>query len=307
MQQTTRAGHLAALFTISIWSTTFLATKVLLRSYSPMEILLIRFIIGYLALFAFDPHRLPRLSLRQELQFAGAGLCGLTLYYLLENVALTYTMASNVGVVLSAAPFFTAIVIHVFAKEDERFNWNFLFGFLIALAGICIISFNGSQLRFSPLGDVLAVSAALAWAFYSLFLREIGKYDLPNIAVTRHIFFYGIVFLIPALPFFDVRLDPARFLQTENWANLLFLGFGASALCFVIWNFAVRQLGAVKSSVYIYLSPAITVIASAILLHEPITPLAVLGTGLTLAGLLISEYKPNAHRRLFAEKDMEKL
>lgn len=306
MQQNVRAGHLAALFTISVWSTTFLATKVLLRSFSPVEILVIRFVMGYLALLAFDRRRLPRLTLRQELQFAGAGLCGLTLYYLLENVALTFTMASNVGVILSVAPFFTAIVFHVFAREDERFRWNFLFGFLTALAGICLISFNGSRLQLNPLGDLLAVSAALAWAFYSLFLREVGRYNLPNVVVTRHIFFYGLLFLLPTLPFFDVRLDPTRFAQPENWANLLFLGFGASALCFVIWNFAVRQLGAVKSSVYIYLSPAITVIASAILLYEQITPLSAAGTVLTLAGLLISEYRPR-ERAVFRGKDMEKL
>lgn len=306
MQQNIRAGHLAALFTISIWSTTFLATKVLLRSFSPVEILVIRFVMGYFALLAFYPRRLRGLTLHQELQFAGAGLCGLTLYYLLENVALTYTMASNVGVVLSVAPFFTAIVIHFFAKEDERFRWNFLLGFLTALTGVCLISFNGSQLQFNPLGDVLAAAAALAWAFYSLFLREIGRYNLPNVAVTRHIFFYGILFLIPSLPFFDVRLDLARFAQPENWANLLFLGFGASALCFVIWNFAVKQLGAVKTSVYIYLSPAITVIASAILLHERITPMSAAGTVLTLAGLLISEYRPR-EKAVFRGKDMEKL
>ena len=306
MEQKKITGHLLALFTIILWGTTYVSTKILLTDFKPVEILYFRFIMGYVFLIVLCPHFLKVRERKQELYFMAAGLCGICLYYLLENIALTYTMASNVGVIISVAPFFTAIVIHVFAKEDERFNWNFLFGFLIALAGICIISFNGSQLRFSPLGDVLAVSAALAWAFYSLFLREIGRYDLPNIAVTRHIFFYGIVFLIPALPFFDVRLDPARFLQTENWANLLFLGFGASALCFVIWNFAVKQLGAVKTSVYIYLSPAITVIASAILLRERITPLSAAGTVLTLAGLLISEYRPR-EKEVFRGKDMEKL
>ena len=74
MQQNIRAGHLAALFTISIWSTTFLATKVLLRSFSPVEILVIRFVMGYFALLAFYPRRLRGLTLHQELQFAGAGL-----------------------------------------------------------------------------------------------------------------------------------------------------------------------------------------------------------------------------------------
>lgn len=292
MKQNTRIGHLAALFTILIWSTTFIATKVLLRSFSPVEILFIRFIIGYVALIVACPHRLGKTTWRQELLFAGAGLCGVSAYYLLENVALTYTMASNVGVVLSVAPFFTAIVIHCFAREENQFNWRFLLGFVIALMGICLISFNGTQLQLNPLGDFLAVLAALGWAFYSLFLRQLGEYKLPTILVTQRIFRYGLLFLLPALPFFDVHLGLSRFAVPENWGSLVFLGFGASAICFVTWNYAVKVIGPVKSNVYIYLSPVFTITAAAILLHEPITPLAVLGTVLCLAGLVISERRP---------------
>ena len=62
--------------------------------------------------------------------------------------------------------------------------------------------------------------------------------------------------------------------------NLLYLGFGASALCFVTWNWAVRILGAVKTTVYIYLVPVVTVVSSMIILHETITPLAIAGTAL---------------------------
>lgn len=56
---------------------------------------------------------------KQELYFAAAGLCGVTLYYLLENIALTYTFVSNVGVIISIAPFFTAILAHVFLKGER--------------------------------------------------------------------------------------------------------------------------------------------------------------------------------------------
>ena len=74
--------------------------------------------------------------------------------------------------------------------------------------------------------------------------------------------------------------------------NIVFLGLGASALCFVTWNLAVRELGAVKASVYIYMVPVITVITSAIVLQEKITLLVALGTILTMTGLFISEYRP---------------
>jgi drug/metabolite transporter (DMT)-like permease len=73
--------------------------------------------------------------------------------------------------------------------------------------------------------------------------------------------------------------------------NIIFLGLGASALCFVTWNFAVKILGAVKTSIYIYMVPVITVVTSAIVLKEQITGIALVGTLLTLLGLLVSESK----------------
>ncbi len=109
--------------------------------------------------------------------------------------------------------------------------------------------------------------------------------------MTRRIFFYGILFMIPALPFFGCKLEVGRFANPVYIFNLIFLGIGASALCFVTWNYAVRVLGAVKTSVYIYMVPVITVVTSMIVLHEKITPLAAIGTICTLAGLILSEWK----------------
>ena len=119
MKHNKTIGHLAALLTILIWGTTFISTKVLLIDFQPIEILFFRFVMGLLALLIVYPHRMPKTTGRQELTFAGAGLCGVCLYYLLENIALTYTMASNVGVIISVAPFFTAILSHIFLKQEN--------------------------------------------------------------------------------------------------------------------------------------------------------------------------------------------
>ena len=91
------AGHLAALFMIMIWGTTFISTKVLLTDFKPAEILFFRFVLGFAALLSVCPHRMKGVDRKQEMTFVLAGLSGICLYYLLENVALTYTMASNVG------------------------------------------------------------------------------------------------------------------------------------------------------------------------------------------------------------------
>ena len=289
-------GHLASLLTIIIWGTTFISTKILLVDFQPVEILFFRFVMGLIALMLVYPRRLKGTSRQQELTFAAAGLCGICLYYLLENIALTYTMASNVGVIISVAPFFTALLSHLVLKEEKP-KANFFVGFVVAMAGIFLISFNGSKLELNPAGDLLALLAALIWACYSVLTKKISGYGYHTILTTRRIFCYGILFMIPTLFLFDFKLELARFANPVYLFNIIFLGLGASALCFVTWNFAVKVLGAVKTSIYIYMVPVITVVTSVVILHEQITALAAVGTVLTLAGLFLSE------RKLFLRKE----
>lgn len=291
MENKSSAGHLAALLTIIIWGTTFISTKVLLADFRPVEILFFRFALGFFALMIVQPRSLKTAGWGQEMIFAAAGLCGICLYYLLENIALTFTLASNVGVIISVAPFFTAILSHLFMREEERLHANFYIGFVAAMAGIFMISFHGSGPELNPAGDLLAVAAAFVWACYSILTRKISGFGYPVILTTRRTFFYGILFMVPALFFFDFRLGISRFSSLTCLMNILYLGLGASALCFVTWNFAVKVLGAVKTSVYIYMVPVITVVTSALILREKITVMSGMGTVLTLCGLMISEYK----------------
>ena len=116
------SGHLAALLTIFIWGTTFISTKILLTDFKPIEILFFRFLIGLFILILIYPKRLRKTTKKQELTFALTGLCGVTLYYLLENIALTYSMASNIGVIISIAPFFYGNLITLYF-ETKFYNW----------------------------------------------------------------------------------------------------------------------------------------------------------------------------------------
>ena len=147
-------GHLAAIFTITVWGTTFISTKVLLTDFQPVGILFVRLIMGLMALFIAYPHKMQGVTLKQELTFAAAGLTGISMYYFMENMALTLTMASNVGVIVSVSPFFTIILASIFLKEEGKMRLNFFLGFIVAMIGIALISFNGAKFQLSPLGDL---------------------------------------------------------------------------------------------------------------------------------------------------------
>ena len=287
-------GHIAAIFTIIVWGTTFISTKVLLTDFQPVEILFVRLLLGLMALFIVYPHKMQGVTLKQELTFAAAGLTGITMYYLMENIALNLTMASNVGVIVSVSPFFTVLLASIFLKSEGKLRLNFFFGFIVAMIGIALISFNGAKLQLNPLGDFLCLGCAFVWGCYSILSKKIGEYGYSVIQTTRKIFFYGILFMVPTLFFFEVDFDFGLIMQPKHLLNYIYLGLCASATCFATWNYAVKVLGAVKTSIYIYLIPVITIVASALILKEPITWMSATGTIFAIAGLFLSEYRGKA-------------
>lgn len=282
-------GHAVALFTVVVWGVTFVCTKVLLVDFQAVEILFLRFAMAFCVLYLASPGRLPGMTLRRHLTVAGAGLTGSCLYYLLENIALGHTMASNVAVILTASPLFTALVARFVFRSREKLGAGFYLGFLVAMTGICLISFNGARLSLNPLGDMLAVVAGLVWAFYACLTSIMGHWGCSSIRITRATFGWGVLFMLPFMAFFGFDWDMTRLLKPVNLCNILFLGLVASALCFTTWNMAVRSIGTVRASLYIYLVPVITVAVSVVVLDEPLTPLSALGTVLTLAGLFLSQ------------------
>lgn len=282
-------GHILAIATIFIWGTTFISTKVLLKDFTPIEILLYRFLLGYFALLLIYPRYLKLKDYKKEIVLAAAGVTGVTLYFLLENIALTYTYASNVGVIVAISPFFTAILVRLIYKE-EKIKISFIIGFLLSLIGIVLMGLNGKVVfKLNPVGDILAIAASFTWALYSILMKKITGFKIDIIRCTRRIFFYGLIFMIPALVYFDFNLDVSKFNDISSIGNILYLGLGASALCFVTWNFSVSILGAVKTSVYIYLVPVVTVVFSVFILNEKITSIGLIGLILTILGLFSSQ------------------
>lgn len=281
-------GHLAALFTVTVWGITFISTKILLEDFNPVEIMFYRLCLAAVALSIVSPPRGVGDLFGGGWKMAAAGLCGVTLFFLFQNLALSYTLAANVSVLVSAAPLLTALVSRVVLREKLRAG--FYLGFWLAMAGIVLIGYNGSfVLHLNPLGDLLSLLAALAWAFYGVLIVQIGAKDGGTLPATRKVITYGLLFTLPVLPWFDFRAGVERLGASSNLLHLVFLGVIASAVCYVSWNYAVGRLGAARTSVYIYLVPMAAIVVSALALGERVTLVGMAGMGLILGGMALSE------------------
>lgn len=175
--------HIIAIVTVIIWGTTFVSTKVLINhGLSPAEILLYRFLLAYICIWFIAPRKILARTVKDELLFVAAGLCGGSIYFVAENTALGITLTSNVSLIICTAPILTAFLSFFFNKK-ERLRPGLIYGSFIAFWGVALVVFNGSfVLKISPWGDLLTLAAALMWAFYCLTSKnkEKGKNNQKN-------------------------------------------------------------------------------------------------------------------------------
>lgn len=286
-------AHLFALLTTAVWGLTFISTKTLLDTVAPLEIIFYRFVLAVVVLCILSPRPFRHGGgWRTELLFAGAGFTGIVLYFALENTALLHSYASNVGVIICTAPFFSALTARIFLKEP--LSPNFVLGFFVALVGVTVLTVNGATFQgLHPAGDIMALCAAFSWGLFTVLSRKIFDRGFPLLPATRRIIEWGV---IEVALFFTLRgdasvlIDTDRLADPEVYGNLLFLGVVASGLCYVTWNYANSHLGPIKSTLYIYLSPAVTVMASVAVLGERFNFLSLLGMMLVLTGLLVAAH-----------------
>ncbi len=280
--------HITAIIVVLIWGCTFVNSKMLiLNGMTPEEIFTVRFLIAYVCIWFISPRRLFADSWRDELRMVLLGITGGSVYFVAENTALQYSFANNVSFIVCTAPLITTLLA-IALFRDVHATWKIVTGSALAIVGMAMVIFNGHfVLHLSPKGDLLALAAAVCWAVYSLLLRGFSQ-RYGAVFITRKVFFYGLVTM---LPFFAIKpwtFPLAGFANPTIWGNLLFLGFVASFLCFFLWSWVTKNIGALKTANYVYINPVSTVVVSAIFLNEPMTPIAVAGSFLILIGVFIA-------------------
>jgi drug/metabolite transporter (DMT)-like permease len=282
-------GHLFTFVTIVIWSVAFVSNKALLAYISPIENMILRFTLAYLLLLILYPKwRLPH-ALKDELFFLLLGFLGIFIYFLLENFALKYTQATNVGLYMGAIPIFTALFAH-FLTHDEALTPNLIFGFVIAMAGMGMILLEGVGFELRLRGDLLALAAAVTFALYSVLLKLAPK-GYHYIEITRKSFFYGLVLMGMYRILEGGGIDISALTITTVWGNILFLGILSSGIAFLLWHQGIEHIGSISASNYIYLVPLLTAITGIIALDEKLTRQMIIGGILIQAGLYIAQRK----------------
>lgn len=283
--------YVIAFAIVVIWGCTFVQTKLLINSgLCPEEIFFYRFVLAYLLMLPLSGKKMMLDGWKDELIAISLGLTGGSLYFVTENYALAFGYCSNVALIVCLTPLITTIIVGCL-YPSERIGRSGVVGSVVALVGMALVVFNGNFiLKLSPLGDLLAFAACLCWALYSLAIKRLqGKYS--NMLITRKVFGYGLLTMMPWLLFRGVNTEALITGGTIVWGNLVFLGCVASMLCFLGWNWCLGKLGTVRATNLLYLNPVVAITTSALVLGENVTWIAICGAVLILIGLVCIDRK----------------
>lgn len=293
-------AHFAALVTASAWGSSFLCTKVLMTDggFTPVEMYVYRFALAYVLLLCFTFKKIMSDNWRDELQLFLCGVCAGSLYFIVENYALENTTTGNVSLLASVSPLFTAAIMALVFRT--KVPSGVVIGSVVAFIGVgCVIFSNGEGFVIKPKGDLLALTASLSWAIYSIAVKRlIPLYS--GLFITRKLFFYGV---ITALPLLFAQHEPYHIAELFDLSqpaylmNFLFLALICSLFAYLVWNQVMKVLGPVATNNYLYLQPLVTMVAAYFVLGEKIFPLGYAGCALIIGGLILADKLKTNPRR----------
>ncbi len=269
------------LLAVVFWGASFVATKSLLDSLSPLGIIYIRLILGIAAALSIALYRKRSFSLKRK-DLKGIFILAIisTTHLWIQVTGMQYTSASNTGWIIGIVPVIMAIMGFLIYKE--RMTLMQFVGAFLAFSGLIVLISKGDlgSINFiSNYGDLLVLGSAFTWSIYSFYGRKVTL-DYPPSLTILYLFITMFVLLTPVTISSDF-LKSVNLLSSIDWSSLIFLGIFCSGIAYVLWAESMKELPANRVGAFLYLEPFVTVFTAWILLNEEIT-LLMLGSGIVI-------------------------
>lgn len=287
-------GIAAALATVVIWAGFLVSLRFAITThYSQGAMLLMRFVPAAIVLAPaiWRTGLLPKgVPLWQVFVIVMGS--GVPFYYLI-SLGITYAHASDVGALAPGTlPLIVALVS--FAVLGERFSRLRIVGFALILTGglmiglweVLMVSESGAWR-----GHLIIISAICGWAFYTVAFRLSGMKALDGAALSVG---WSAVLVVPAAMSMGVSTGDASWEQIGMIALIQGVLAGAGAM--VTFGLAVRLMGASRTAAFTALTPIVVLVASVLLLGEPITEVKVAGILIVSLGVFFASGVLEARR-----------
>ena len=279
---------LKALFAVTVWGASFVATKISLQYASPSTVVWLRFAMGVLIL-GFAVRLSKQFSLPQGKDwgyFALLGFLGITFHQWLQSTGLVTAQATTTGWIIASTPIFMALLGLLVLRE--YLVWYQIAGIILAACGVLLVVTKGdlaavSTGQFGTPGDFLVLISAPNWAVFSALSRS-GLKKHPSTLMMFYVMSFGWLF-ISILFFFSAGINEISSIPWDGWIAITFLGVCCSGIAYIFWYDALKVLPVAQTGAFLYLEPIITLIVAALVLRENILFASLVGGIIILTGV----------------------
>ena len=285
--------YIAVVTAMLIWGSSPIATKLTLGYLYPLTLITMRIALAALLMLALGllSGSLQRMDKKHLPLFLIGGFLQPFLYYVLETYGLRLSASPTVSeVLLSTSPLMAPLFAYVLLRE--RVTWNNIVGILVSTVGVVMMVFagNASFSIGSPWGVVLLLTAVVSAVLYTVVLRKIpAQYNA--FSTVFYIDSFSLLFFLPVWAIVDApRLDQMKF-EAEPLFAVAYLAIFASVVAFVLFCYAVRELGVPRANAFNNIRPVFTALIMLCFFGEHMPWTKWLAMVLVITGLFICQYQ----------------
>jgi drug/metabolite transporter (DMT)-like permease len=280
-------GVLIAVVSSCLGGTAAAVTRYLVADADPITIAILRWGIGFLCVLPTALVLRARWPRRSDwLAVAVLGICFFGLFFVLYNVAVSYTTAARASLALSTLPLQTMIVGALLGIEPLTRRKTVGVG--VAMLGVFAALASG--LTAAPpgawRGELIMLGAVLCMAFYNVWSR-------PFIQRSSALGFLAVGMGAGAAALILVGVLTGRVavlatFDAPQWIAGIYLGVGGGALAFILWVMALERASPTRVANTMTVNPIAAGLLATQLVGEPITLNLVVGLIAVFAGIWIA-------------------
>lgn len=282
-------SFIAIIVAAILWGTAVVVAKILLLELSPFVITFYRFTGAAIILFPFvSPLRKSRKFWSDLVPLSLFNTGNVLFFYL----GLRTTTAVASSIIASTTPLIVLLFSSILIKERSTLHEKI--GIVIGLLGACAVivlpALNHSKALIGDIrGNFLISLGVVSWALYAVgsrkFISQRNYTPLETAMVNFTV--TGIVSGLLAIMSKNQFVTP-RILNVHYLSLLLFAIVGLTLITFSLFQFAVKHVPATTASLKDYIQLIVGIGLSIALLHEPLTPVYLIGTSVVVIGVFIA-------------------
>ena len=286
------------LIAAAIWGFAFVAQRVGMETMGPHFFNTIRFFIGALALapvvwfFSRKPKKSDKADVSTKKLLIAGFLAGVLLFggAAFQQVGIQYTTAGKAGFITGLYIFFVPLIGLFFGQRTGSGTW---LGATMALVGLYLLSFSdGLSLNFANSlelkGDLLELVCAVFFAGHVLIIGYLAKKMDPIKLSIIQFFVAGLLSLLVAISLELITWE----MITATAIPLLYAGVMSTGVAYTLQVVAQQHAHSSHAAIILSLEGAFALLGGWLLLDEQLPARGLLGCGLMLTGMLLSQLMP---------------